>query len=89
MIEPGQITVRQLIAKLQALPAEAMDLPVFAEGCDCTGPASGIEMYEEYDYTGEFYDGGVQRSIAQQGLRILRTDGEGSYDRESKAALVE
>jgi hypothetical protein len=40
--EPKVLTVRQLIARLRALPASAKDLPVMADGCDCEGEALDV-----------------------------------------------
>lgn len=37
-----QLTVAELIVKLSHMPP---DLPVELEGCDCTGPAGGVETY--------------------------------------------
>lgn len=45
-LEPGQVTVAELIVQLQALPQDA---PVVTEGCDCYGPASGAAL--AYDGT--------------------------------------
>jgi len=36
------MTVDELIAKLQALPAEDRRLQVWTEGCDCHGKAADI-----------------------------------------------
>lgn len=43
--------VRELIAKLEALPEEQKDLPVYTEGCDCSGPANGVEVHDTPGYT--------------------------------------
>lgn len=40
----GAVTVGELIEMLKALP---QDLPVYADGCDCIGPAKGAEVEGE------------------------------------------
>lgn len=40
------ITVAELIEQLQKLPPDAM---VYAEGCDCVGPATGAELQSDGD----------------------------------------
>ena len=44
------VTVRELIAQLEALPPDAF---VHTEGCDCVGPCSGARMaYPSSEYAG-------------------------------------
>jgi hypothetical protein len=38
------MTVAELIAALQQFPHEA---PVITEGCDCVGPAAGVEVEDD------------------------------------------
>ena len=40
------MTVAQLIEKLNALTDEQKQLEVWADGCDCIGPAKSIEVVE-------------------------------------------
>lgn len=51
-----QLSVRQLIQYLLQLPTEALDLPVQVEGCDCSGPAIGIN----YDGTDTIIERGQE-----------------------------
>ncbi len=41
-----QITVSELISFLQKAPQDSL---VFTEGCDCSGPSDGIDLYAELD----------------------------------------
>lgn len=43
-ISAAQITGRQLLEKLKAIPDTMLDIPVAVEGCDCIGPCNGIEV---------------------------------------------
>lgn len=40
---PPQLKVRDLIALLEQ---QDPDAPVDTEGCDCSGPASGVEAFD-------------------------------------------
>lgn len=42
--EKPTLTVKQLIKKLKALPKEVQDYEVQADGCDCIGPATDIDV---------------------------------------------
>jgi hypothetical protein len=42
----------ELLAKLHALSYEELCLQVFAEGCDCVGPAVSIRVSKEFDENG-------------------------------------
>lgn len=44
---PGPLSVNALIEKLTALTPEQRDLPVWSEGCDCSGEAFGIHVADE------------------------------------------
>lgn len=41
----SQLTVGQLIELLKQ--CSNLELPVYSDGCDCVGPARGIEVYSD------------------------------------------
>jgi hypothetical protein len=61
------VKVKELIAKLQAQDPE---LEVYAEGCDCTGEAVGISVYEYENYA---------TKAKQMRLIIRRDSGDMEY----------